>query len=445
MKKNYVLDTNVFITDPECIFKFEDNDLYLSPVTLQEINKLKTADGETGYMARRAKQTLDTLRNCKGNIKNGLLLGEGKGKLHIITDESFENFLPAMSKTNNDDHILAAACYLKHSKNTTNEPVVLVTNDIDLAFLCDLVELETQKYKNTYIEKNYYGRIELDVEPEDIDNFYLHGEYIPKEELMFNQYVLLKDWNGRSAIGKFNGAAVIKLPYFNEDERPFDVIARNNGQRFSIDALMSPVEETPLAIIKGPAGTAKTFLSLACGLEQTLNQGKYDKILITRANVGMDATFGFLPGSELDKLTPQLRPFKDNIEALFAKQECKNKDGMRLPSLLDELIASGVITAESMEYMRGRSLRNTYLIVDEAQNCTQNQILSIVSRIGEGSKVVLLGDPDQIDSKFLSKKNNGLVFAASKFTGNKLCSQVTFYNNECVRSPLAKEASRILK
>lgn len=445
MKKHYVLDTNILILDPDSIYKFDEHDLYISPVTLKEINGLKNAEGEAGFMARRVKQNLDELRTQGVSIMEGLPLGEGKGKLRIIHDIDFSDFLPSMSRTTNDDYILAAACYLKHFIN--EDDVVLVTNDIDLSLLCDLVGLKTEKYRNSAVDEELYaGRRQISVPADVIDDWYT-GKYtaISEDELQPNEYILLTDWQNRSALGKYSNGKIVPLYNFNENQHPSDITAKNNGQRFMIDALMDDVDNCPLVIVRGSAGTAKTFISLACGLDLVVNKNKYERVLITRSNVAFDNTYGYLPGTEQEKIGPMMRPFMDNLESLYKTDKTNSyKDGIKLPSIAYDLIENDIIRAESMEYMRGRSICNTFVIIDEAQNTTPTQILSIISRIGAGSKIVLLGDPEQIDNKFLSAKNNGLVFASDRFKGSKLCAQIEFKKSECVRSALAKEAAERL-
>lgn len=443
MKKNFVLDTNIFIYEPECLFKFEDNDLYITPVTLREISGLKNADGETGYSARRVKQILDDLRNHKNNLKDGISLGEDLGTLFITTGVDFQDFKPGMSMDKNDDIILAASAWLsKHSDYET----ILVTDDVDMSFLADIIGVKTERFKNQRVgDKSYHGRTDLLVPSSVIQDYYKGIPYSPAEKIIRNQFVVLhNELNySNSAIGKYDGKNIVPLK--TKDSKPFDITPRNNGQRFLIEALLAPPEEIPLVIAIGPAGTAKTFISLACGLESVVERKDYRKILITRANVQMDATYGHLPGSEEEKVSPMMRPFLDNLEEIMTSENNEMKDGVPVPSSIESLFENGYIKAESMEYMRGRSLSHTYVIIDEAQNCTPNQILSIVTRIGVGSKIVLLGDPNQIDNKFLNKRNNGLVFAAERFIGSSLCAQITMKSTECERSPLAMEAIERLK
>ena len=450
MKKLYVLDTNIFIYEPECLFLFQEHDLYVSPVTLREINNLKHKDGEVGYSARRVKAKMDDLRreNPGSNLVTGIPLGDGLGRLYIIPDVDFSDFVPGMSSDSNDDMILAAASYL--TKISTGCEVILVTDDVDMSFFADIIHVKTQHFRNKSVsdaELSYTGRAEISIDSESIDTLRHSGSIHLSEfsGLEINQFVTVKDiGNPKNAVlSRYMGNGVLEsLRFLNS--KPSGIVTRNSGQRFTQEAMMLPASEIPLVIINGPAGTAKTFMSLACGLELVLDRGEYKRILITRANVEMDATYGYLPGTEEEKVGPMMRPFIDNLEEILGCNRSSfrgTKDGKECPSPVQYLFDRGTIKAEAMQYMRGRSITNTFVIIDEAQNCTPNQILSIVSRIGAGSKIILIGDPNQIDNKLLNKRNNGLVFAAKRFRGSTLCCQLTMEQEECVRSPLAAEAA----
>lgn len=452
MSRKYVLDTNIFIFEPNCLFMFEEHDLYVAPVTLREITNLKNREGETGYSARRVKSKLDEIRqkNRGSSLKSGLSLGDNLGNLYVIEGLDYEGWLPGMSKDSNDDYILAACVWL--TKRYPNDEVILVTDDVDMSFFADILGIRAQHFRNRSLsdkELSYTGRCEVFLSKEKIDTLRGDGSISePDINLEVNEFVTIKDEtnprNSVLAVHRENGF-IESLKFLNS--RPSDVIAKNSGQRFVQEALLTPASDIPLVIINGPAGTAKTFMSMACGLEKVLNQQEYERILITRANVEMDATYGYLPGSEEEKISPMLRPFFDNLEVILGRSK-KNgnfkKDGRDCPSPVQELFDSGIVRAEAMQYMRGRSISNTFVIIDEAQNCTPNQILSIVSRIGNGSKIILIGDPNQIDNKILNKRNNGLVFAAKRFKGSKLCAQIVMEQSECVRSPLAAEAAKRL-
>lgn len=217
------------------------------------------------------------------------------------------------------------------------------------------------------------------------------------------------------------------------------------GQKFLQEALMQEAETAPLVIVKGPAGTAKTFYSLAVGLDKIYNADKksYRRILITRPNVQFDEDIGFLPGTEQEKIAPYLRPVIDNLEILVDRNEKERyKNEKELKGKIDELFARGIIMAEAMNFIRGRSITHTYLIIDEAQNLTPKQVKGIVTRVGKGTKVILLGDPGQIDHPLLDERTNGLSYASEKMKGSPLCYQISMLTEECERSALALDAAQ---
>ena len=230
-----------------------------------------------------------------------------------------------------------------------------------------------------------------------------------------------------------------------DEGTPATLVSRDMVARIRAQMIGVPAEEVPLAIIQGPAGTAKTFYALAAGLEQVLEteERPYRKILVCRPNAQFDADIGFLPGSEQEKISPLMRPIVDNLEILLdlegKKKERHSEEELR--GRIDYLFDTGVITAEAMNFMRGRSITDTWLIIDEAQNLTPRQVKGIVTRVGKGTKVVLLGDPAQIDHPLLDTRSNGLTYASARMRGSPLCVQLTMLPNECQRSPLALDAA----
>ena len=228
---------------------------------------------------------------------------------------------------------------------------------------------------------------------------------------------------------------------------PYGISPRNAGQYFLQEALMQPAEKAPLVIVKGMAGTSKTFYSLAVGLEKLLNHptGEYRRILVCRPNAQFDDDIGFLPGDEQEKISPLMRPIIDNLEQLIdSSEEERYQDEEELKGKVDEIFGRGIIQAEALNYIRGRSIVKTYLIIDEAQNTTPDQIKGIITRAGKDTKIILLGDPNQIDRPFLDERTNGLSYASEHMKGSPLCWQITMTAQECERSALAMEAVRRL-
>ena len=245
----------------------------------------------------------------------------------------------------------------------------------------------------------------------------------------------------KSHLGRVEGEKILPLAY--RKATPYGVTPRNCGQYFLQEALMLPAQKAPLVIVKGMAGTAKTFYSLAVGLEKLVNNptGEYRRILISRPNAQFDADIGFLPGDEQEKISPLMRPIMDNLEQLIDSDEKERyRDEAELKGKVEEIFARGIIQTEALNFVRGRSFVQTYFIVDEAQNMTPKQIKGIITRAGKGTKVILLGDPNQIDCPFLDEKTNGLSYASEHMKGSPYCYQITLSADECERSVLANDA-----
>jgi PhoH-like ATPase len=441
LKKKFLLDTNILVSSPRSVYVFEDNDVYISDTTLEELDNLKTKPGEVGFNAREAIRVLNILKD-KGNLLNGIILpGGGTFKVLVDGHEENNNLPKEWSLEKPDNRIINAALMVK---------ATLVTNDVSMQIKADVAGLHTESLKNEEVSDEslqYTGRTEAYASREVIDDFYktglmdvsdLYPENLPK--LNINEYLIIKDLadEKHTVLGRFDGSAIKKLV---ANVKPYDVKPKNVGQQFALDALLAPAEELPLVIIKGSAGTAKTFLALAAGLEQTVNQNLYRRLLIFRPNVKFDDDIGYLKGDEMDKIRPLIRPCMDNLEALLGSKKDATDE---LQSKVDSLFAKGIVAAEAMAYLRGRSISNNYILIDEAQNMSPLQALGAITRPGIGTKIVMVGDPDQIDNPKLDKRNNGLVYAAEKMLGSKLCAQLSFDKEECVRSPLAAEASYLM-
>ena len=264
-------------------------------------------------------------------------------------------------------------------------------------------------------------------------------------EPIHNQFFIIQSElsNKKSLLGRYNGKLIVPLTTL--DEQPFGVKPRTVGQRFLQEALMTDADEAPLVIVKGTAGTAKTFYTLAVGLQKILDEKEpvYRRILFSRPNVQFDEDIGFLPGTEQDKIAPLLRPIIDNLEILVDRDEKERyRNEKELKGKVDELFDRGIITAEAMNFIRGRSITHTYLIIDEAQNLTPRQVKGIITRVGAGTKVILLGDPEQIDHPLLDARTNGLSYAAERMKDSPLCWQITMQPDECERSELAWDAAK---
>ncbi|MGN0582081.1 MAG: PhoH family protein [Oscillospiraceae bacterium] len=453
MKKNYVIDTNVLIQCPYAIECFEDNDLIIPLVVLEELDGLKKADGEKGANARAAVRLLENYRQS-GNLLEGVKLSKG-GTIRI--EQNFMNVsLPEDLPDDKSDNRILKVCkgLSEHSDN-----VVLVTKDLVLRVKAQIIGIKTEDFINEQIDEEdacYTGRCKAYIPDELIKEFkkkgivtrYLYwtdsnGERI-KMNFTENEFVILisDQSQKKTLLGRISGEKVVPLKY--KKASPYGVTPRNVGQFFMQEALMTGADKAPLVIIKGMAGTAKTFYSLAVGLEKTFNisEKEYRRIMVCRPNAQFDDDIGFLPGTEQEKIAPMMRPVIDNLEQLIDANS--EDDENVLNNKISEFFDRGIIQMEAINYIRGRSITKTFLIIDEAQNMTPNQIKGIITRAGKDTKIILLGDPHQIDKPFLDERTNGLSYAAKYMKGSPFCWQITLSADECERSELALDAIKRL-
>lgn len=449
MRKNFVLDTNILIHNPDCLNSFEENNIYIPYPVIEELDGLKKVPGEAGYAARESARKLTELRES-GNLLKGVS-SPGGGKIYLYISEDYDtSMLPVGWKHDKMDNlILLSALKLAETKRN----VILVTNDTNMTLKADVLGVRVQEYKNDRISsetKLYTGRCIRYVSDETFQNFMNDGKFHPElilrssedeSDLTVNEFITVKTGSGSSYLAKYDGLFVKKL--FFQKQNPSGLHTRNSGQIFLQEALMSSYKNHPLTICVGPAGTGKTLFAIGCGLEQVMEKDNlYKRVLVCRSNVMMDEEIGFLPGTEQDKISPLLRGLYDNLEVLFGNKDDTKEE---MSDKIEEIFSRGYVEAQAVSYLRGRSITDTFIIIDEAQNCTPNQILSIITRAGEGSKIVLLGDPNQIDNPRLDKRNNGLVYALERMKGSHLAEIISFDESECTRSALAKEASDKLR
>lgn len=453
MIKTYVVDTNVLIQAPYALHCFEDNRVVLPVVVLEELDNLKKAEGEKGANARKTIRILEQLRH-KGDLLTGVELENG-GTLWVEKNFVDVKLPPDLPDEKMDNRIL------KVCKGLEGE-VILVTKDILLRIKAQMIGIRAEDFTTEQVsqqEGQYSGRIDVYAPEEDFDDFMKNGisaerVYITDEAgirnipaLWENQFVLLKadQSTKKTVLGRVSGGRIVPLTF--QKNRPYGVIPRNVGQYFIQEALMQSADAAPLVIIKGLAGTAKTFYSLAVGLEKLVNNptGEYRRIIISRPNAQFDSDIGYLPGDEQEKISPLMRPVIDNLEQLIDSNEEKRYESEEeLRGKIDEIYERGLIKTEALNYIRGRSIVKTYLIIDEAQNMTPDQVKGIITRAGKGTKIILLGDPNQIDRPFLDERTNGLSYAAEHMKGSPLCFQLSLTAEECERSSLAMDAVKRL-
>lgn len=455
MVKAYILDTNILLDSPRAIFGFDDNTVIITGTTLQELDSKKTAPGELGFNARETCRIIEKLR-LKGDLTAGVPM-DNAGVFKVILNAGQWHMPSGYSEDKPDNQIINTVLDIKKNQGHMFNQVILVTNDTSMrinasvcAAACGFSDF-VESYRNDHVSsaEMYTGKRELQVSKEAIDYIY-KNKLLPPEaifrgdipEPVENEFFILQsDQSSALAVYRNHELKLIDTKTLH----PCHVQPKNASQTFALWALMQPVEEIPFVILKGPAGTAKTFLSLAAGLDQTYDSKthrSYDSVLISRNNVMADADFGYLPGELEDKMNPLLAPFFDNLESLLRGNS--DEDRECISRQIEDMIDSGVIEICALAYMRGRSITNKFLIVDETQNATRSQIRDIITRAGAGCKIVICGDPEQIDAHNLDKLNNGLVFASEKMKGSPVCAQISFTEEESVRSELAKEAIKRL-
>ena len=455
MVKAYILDTNILLDSPRAIFGFDDNTVIITGTTLQELDSKKTAPGELGFNARETCRIIEKLR-LKGDLTAGVPM-DNAGVFKVILNAGQWHMPSGYSEDKPDNQIINTVLDIKKNQGHMFNQVILVTNDTSMrinasvcAAACGFSDF-VESYRNDHVSsaEMYTGKRELQVSKEAIDYIY-KNKMLPPEaifrgdipEPVENEFFILQsDQSSALAVYRNHELKLIDTKTLH----PCHVQPKNASQTFALWALMQPVEEIPCVILKGPAGTAKTFLSLAAGLDQTYDSKthrSYDSVLISRNNVMADADFGYLPGELEDKMNPLLAPFFDNLESLVRGNS--DEDRECISRQIEDMIDSGVIEICALAYMRGRSITNKFLIVDETQNATRSQIRDIITRAGAGCKIVICGDPEQIDAHNLDKLNNGLVFASEKMKGSPVCAQISFTEEESVRSELAKEAIKRL-
>lgn len=468
MTKTYVLDTNVLIQSPYALGSFEDNKVVLPIAVLEELDKLKNDDGERGANARQSIRYLEQLR-LTGNLFEGVTLPSG-GTLKIEANFVQVDLPFTYTLDSNDNRILKVCKGLAEK----GEAVILVTKDILVRLKAQKIGITAEDFtteQSPLLKEQYSGRLHVyasdkamsefkkkGIAPDQIyqrtacdnpitdgDDTALAASFCQEVKPVPNQFFIIHSETSekKTLLGRYNGKLIVPLRSLKEE--PFGVKPANVGQRFLQEALLEDADTAPLVIVKGPAGTAKTFYSLAVGLECIFETDRknYRRILITRPNVQFDEDIGFLPGTEQEKIAPYLRPVIDNLEILVDRNEKERyKNEKELRSKIDELFSRGIIMAEAMNFIRGRSITHTYLIIDEAQNLTPKQVKGIVTRVGKGTKVILLGDPGQIDHPLLDERTNGLSYVSEKMKGSPLCYQLTMQTEECERSALAMDAAK---
>src|SRR5262245_32527661 len=439
MKKNYVLDTNVLLHDPQAIHKFEDNDLILPIYVIEEIDTFKRESNERGRNARTVSRLLDEKRNG-GSLSRGVAMGDS-GSLRGHVPERRPELAIALDPKSADHAILATALEVRDSM--PDRPTVFVTMDVNLRIRADALGLRTETYENQSVdaERLETGIVELAFSVAELDKFFEAGVVTPPAGagLYANVSVMLRDdgQKPRTALGRFHvdkgEVRALKLPR----DPVAGIKPRNREQAFALDLLLD--DSIRAVTLIGKAGTGKTLLALAAGVKRTIEEGAYARLLVSRPVMPLGKDIGFLPGDLEQKLNPWMQPIYDNLEFLLVAGGGRSRRGGRG---FEDLFASGQLQVEPLTYIRGRSLPQQYVIVDEAQNLTPHEVKTIITRCGEGTKIVLTGDPFQIDNPYVDASTNGLSVSADRLRGEKMVGHIVLSKGE--RSELANIAANKL-
>ena len=435
MKKTYVIDTNVFLTNANSIFEFKNNDIVVPIKVLDEIDKHKKRQDGVGLNAR--STILDGLRS-KGNLHKGVRLAKGQGIIYVKGYDP-EDMPIGCDLKSADNEIITTA--ITEMKSHTKRKVVVVTRDINMRVKCDSLGIITEDYIPNKIvadeTKLFTGFAKHLVDDQLVDQFY-SGEEIKldkdevKSKFKPNQFIMLVSNANekKTALARFMNYNLPLQKVTEYNNGLWGLRPRNKEQTFAFDLLMDP--EVPIVTLIGKAGCGKTLLAIAAGLEQVIEKGIYKKLVVSRPVQPMGKDIGYLPGTMEEKMKPWLMPIQDNLEFLMNGQH----------KSMDMFFDKGVIQVEALTYIRGRSINNAFIIIDEAQNLTIHELKTIITRVGENTKVILTGDIEQIDSMYLDATSNGLSHAVEKMKNYELSGHMTLIKGE--RSKVATLASKVL-
>jgi PhoH-like ATPase len=442
-KKNYVLDTSVCLTDADVLFKFDNHDIFLPLKVLEEIDGHKKRQDSVGSNARKIIRTLDELR-AKGSLEKGIRLDKGKGILKVVsfTDLKQIIFPPDLDLRHPDHLIIATAKTLQ--ANSENRKTILVSRDINMRVICDSIGIPAEDYTSekavTSSDELYNGFEIIPFDDEIIDRYYAGDDILIDDESIYNglhpnQYIMMVSNANekKSALAKFKCYHEPLRNMIHKSLPDWKIDARNKEQSFAIDMLMDP--DIKIVSLVGRAGSGKTLLAIAAGLQQTIglraDDNHYSRLIVSRPVQPLGKDIGFLPGTMEEKMLPWLMPIQDNLKFLMGDR-----------TSLEMYMEKGKIEIEALTYIRGRSISNAFIVIDEAQNLTKHEIKTIITRIGEGTKIVLTGDVEQIDNVYVNETSNGLAHAIEKFKEFHIAGHVTFKKGE--RSELATLASKVL-
>ncbi len=442
MQKVFVIDTNILLFDPQALYKFGDNQIVIPITVIEEIDRFKKDLNENGRNARQFSRMMDELR-AKGSLQKGIPLPSGGSiRVDLLQDKSAE-FPFEMDLAQADNRILSIAH--QEVKKNGAENVSFITKDTNLRIKADALGIPAEDYESHHvpIEELYSGIGVFDVSAESIAQFYSDKKLpIDDKNVLPNQFIVLRDKTNpsHSAIGRYDVRTGAVVALLRSPEGVWGLHPKNVEQSFALDLLLN--DDIQLVSLVGKAGTGKTLLAIAAGLQKTLDEGRYQRLLVSRPIFPMGKDVGFLPGDLEQKLNPWMQPIFDNIEFLMGGSENQRRRGTASARGIQELINQGMLNIEPLTYIRGRSIPNQYLIVDEAQNLTPHEIKTILTRAGENTKVVLTGDCYQIDNPYVDSASNGLAHVVERMKNEEISGHVSLIKGE--RSPLAELSSNLL-
>lgn len=433
-KKTYVLDTSVYLTDSNCVNSFNNNDIVIPLKVLEEIDKHKKRQDSVGSQARSIIRKLDALRD-KGSLSKGVRIEKGFGVVRVSSYNPL--CLPDDLDLDDPDNQIIATALSEQEIAPKSRKVVVVSRDINMRVKCDALGLLTEDYQAEQVvdhaEGLYTGRAEILVDEQDIDRFYAGDEIWmdPEDHILCpNQFIMLisNSNDKKTALARFEDYNRPLQKIVRSNKQIWSTEPRNKEQQFAFDLLLDP--EISVVSLVGKAGSGKTLLALAAGLEQTFGKGSlYKKIVVTKPVEPVGKDIGFLPGSMEEKMLPWLAPIQDNLQFLMGDDK----------ATLELYMEKGQIEVEAMTFIRGRSISNAFIVIDEVQNMTQHEIKTVLTRVGEGTKIILTGDIEQIDNVYIDATNNGLSYVVEKLKDEKITGHVTLLKGE--RSKVATIAA----
>ncbi|MFK7873775.1 MAG: PhoH family protein [Oligoflexales bacterium] len=441
MKKIFILDTNILLSDPASVFKFEDNDVVIPISVIEEIDRFKKNQSEKGRNAREVSRILDRLRK-KGSLTTGVPLDDA-GESGVLTVHLGQNkdILPELLEDSTDNNILAVALELQKEAQG-RQSVQVISKDTNLRIKSDAFGLEAADFEADKVDIShlFQGYRKVGVDSEVLDSFEMNQEVSLEDMGVPNEFFIMEDNEDTSRVcyGRNDSDLGRIVPLEDASEGVWGVFPRNEEQSLGLAALVD--DSIKLVTLSGGAGTGKTLLAIAAGLSKTTDEEQYQKLLVARPIFAMGQDMGFLPGDLEEKLNPWMQPIYDSLDFLLSGGAPGRQK--RLSNSYQELINQGLLAIEPLTYIRGRSLPSSFFVVDEAQNLTPHEVKTILTRAGDGTKIILTGDPYQIDNPYIDSTNNGLTYVIERFQNSKIAAHVSLKHGE--RSELASLAAQLL-